>query len=320
VHSITHQSRKILVVGATVLYDYIYKIDRLPQPGLVANILDVDDLHTRYFGGTTFNVAVQLAKLGERVILFHPVGKDFPGSEYESYLSSYGIQLEYLQLVPEKNSGVAYVFFTEDGSTLCFSYPIQGPNVNISNSIFKQVDLVVFTPKFGAIPENLVQQVIDLAIPVAIVGVADAAIRKFLSRTMLLSLNINETNYLSKALGDITVEEITRRMPGVLYETNGDKGCKIYQGGEMVGQVTAIPPNEMIDSTGAGDTFSAGVLAGLRRDFKASEAAQIGAAAASYVLEAYGCHTNMPDWKKILTRLKKSNTELAQRIASEVNK
>jgi sugar/nucleoside kinase (ribokinase family) len=228
--------------------------------------------------------------------------------------------LDYLQIIPDVNSGFAYVFFTEDGPTLCFSHPIQAPNVKVSNSIFNQVDLVVINPRLSAIPEHLVQQVIGLTVPVAIVGIADAAIMKLFSQTMLLSLNVNETKHLSEALGGISVEAITERMPGYLYETNGDKGCKIYQRGEMVAQVAAIPPKEMIDSTGAGDTFSAGVLAGLRRGFEVSEAAQIGAAAASYVLEAFGCHTNMPDWTKISKRLRKSNTRLAQRIVSEVNK
>ena len=315
----THPSQGIFVAGATVLYDYIYKVDWLPQPGNVANILNINDNQTRHFGGTAFNIAVQLAKLGENVSLGHPVGKDFPGSDYELYLLNLGIQLENLQITSDERSGFAYVFFTEDGSTLCFSYPTQSSNAILPKSLFKQIGLIVLTPRFSMLSQNLIKQAVELSIPVAIVGIAEESILELLPQTMMLSLNNHEAEHLSKALGGISVEAITTRMPGIFYETKGKKGCNIYQHGEMIGKVDAISPKEFVDPTGAGDSFSAGVLAGLRHGFNSIQAAQIGATAASFILEAYGCQTKMPDWVNISERLGKHHPQLAQKIVTELN-
>ncbi|MCJ7722826.1 MAG: carbohydrate kinase family protein, partial [Anaerolineales bacterium] len=273
----------------------------------------------RFFGGTAFNIAVQLAKLGEEVSIVHPVGKDFLGSEYEQYLLNHGIQLEGLQINTNKPSGFAYVFFTEEGSTLCFSYPTQSTKVTIPQSLLKQIELIVFTPKFSALYKSLIKHAIAFSVPVVIIGIAEAFILDLLTQTTMLSLNDHETKQLSIKMGGIPLQDITKEMPGVLFETSGKKGCKIYQNGEMIGIVDAVPPEEMVDPTGAGDSFAAAALAGLRYGFNPIEAAQIGAVSASFVLEAFGCQTNIPDWEKISKRLMLFHPGLAKKIVKEVN-
>lgn len=308
------KQRKLFVVGATVVYDYIFKVDRLPQPGKVARIVGFEQPCKRYYGGTAFNIAVQLAKLGESISIGHPVGYDFPGSEYEGYIRELGVQTDHLQVYPEQSSGFAYLFFKDNGETICFSHPTIAPRLSLKKAVFEQIELIIFTPVIDALDESIFEYTLAYSIPVAIVGVADAKILKLLPLTEVLSLNVDETAILSSAMGNISVKDISLHMPGVLFETHGKKGCNIYRNGQLVGRVSSIPPKQFVDPSGAGDSFSAATLSALQRGFTPIEASQIGSAAASHVIEAFGCQTNIPDWEMISERLSEHDPRLAQKI------
>jgi ribokinase len=57
-----------------------------------------------------------------------------------------------------------------------------------------------------------------------------------------------------------------------------------------------------VDSTGAGDGFTAGYLAGHFRKFSPQTCARLGAVLASFVIESVGCQTNLPDWSQLTER------------------
>jgi len=65
--------------------------------------------------------------------------------------------------------------------------------------------------------------------------------------------------------------------------TRERKGCELIEGGRRVW--VGIHAAEVVDPTGAGDTFAAGLLYGLAAGLCGVEAARIGAAAASIVIE-----------------------------------
>ena len=67
--------------------------------------------------------------------------------------------------------------------------------------------------------------------------------------------------------------------------------------GHDAGGVTRIPAvatSAFVDSTGAGDSFVAGALFGLLRGMDTAEAGRVAATVASFVVEAWGCQTNLP--------------------------
>ena len=84
--------------------------------------------------------------------------------------------------------------------------------------------------------------------------------------------------------------------------TQGERGAAVYTAGNDVVNVPAVPPSDMVDPTGAGDGFAAGFLAGLLKGAAPADSARLGSAVASFVLEAVGCQTNLPDWAAALAR------------------
>ena len=72
-----------------------------------------------------------------------------------------------------------------------------------------------------------------------------------------------------------------------LVVTRSEKGAIALRGGERV-EVPAEPVEAVVDTTGAGDLFAAGVLAGRARGLGLEQALKLGAIAAAEVLSHYG--------------------------------
>lgn len=84
--------------------------------------------------------------------------------------------------------------------------------------------------------------------------------------------------------GDL-LERLTAVVPIVAF-THSERGCEIILRGRTL-RVGAYR-TEQVDPTGAGDVFSAGFFLGLAEGHEPAQAARLGAAAASIVVEAVG--------------------------------
>jgi adenosine kinase len=69
--------------------------------------------------------------------------------------------------------------------------------------------------------------------------------------------------------------------------TRSEKGAVVLRGGEIV-SVPAAPIEKLVDTTGAGDLFAAGFLAGFTRGQPLDRCARLGALAAAEIIQHYG--------------------------------
>ena len=99
----------------------------------------------------------------------------------------------------------------------------------------------------------------------------------------------NEAEIVSltgEASFDAAVEATARRVP-VLVVTRSEKGALAVERGERI-DVPAEPVERIVDTTGAGDLFAAGFLAGRAKGRSNAESLRIGAIAAAEVISHYG--------------------------------
>jgi 2-dehydro-3-deoxygluconokinase len=91
--------------------------------------------------------------------------------------------------------------------------------------------------------------------------------------------------------GDANVAATIDRYQGLGADTvvvkNGAQGATIAEGGQTI-FVPAVPPENVVDTTSAGDSFNGGFLARLLTGATAAEAAAHGAAVASVVIAHHG--------------------------------
>ncbi len=77
------------------------------------------------------------------------------------------------------------------------------------------------------------------------------------------------------------------RITEVAAVTRGPQGSVILRGDERV-EVAAFPVEKVVDTTGAGDQYAAGVLLGLARGLSLEDAGKLGSLAASEVIAHWG--------------------------------
>jgi sugar/nucleoside kinase (ribokinase family) len=117
----------------------------------------------------------------------------------------------------------------------------------------------------------------------------------------ILILNTHEAEALQVMFSLSNVEDLLNENLQTIILTKGAQGCRVIER-DIRHDVPAVSPTEVIDPTGAGDAFAAGVLFGLCHDLPMIECARIGAITASFALEALGCQTGLPSRKELLTR------------------
>ena len=70
--------------------------------------------------------------------------------------------------------------------------------------------------------------------------------------------------------------------------TLAERGCRVYRAGHPTADLSAYPPARMVDTTGAGDTFAAGLAIALGEGRSLEEACRFANAVASFGLEGEG--------------------------------
>ncbi len=94
-----------------------------------------------------------------------------------------------------------------------------------------------------------------------------------------------EALYPGTALGEAA--SILAGQVEIAAITRSEKGSLLVRGGERV-EVSAQPVAQLVDTTGAGDLYAAGVLFGLNRGLDLAECGRLGSIAAAEVISHYG--------------------------------
>lgn len=82
------------------------------------------------------------------------------------------------------------------------------------------------------------------------------------------------------------VEEWSRSAPVVV--TLAERGARLYEAGRVAAELPAFAPSRIADSTGAGDTFAAGLAVALAEGRSLEDACRFANAVASFGLEGEG--------------------------------
>lgn len=95
------------------------------------------------------------------------------------------------------------------------------------------------------------------------------------------TLSMFETDNLDRAISSLA------EIAPLAVVTRSEKGAIVVNGAERV-TVPAAPIRQLVDSTGAGDLFAAGFLAGFTQGRPLGECATMGTIAAAEIIEHYG--------------------------------
>jgi len=306
------RSLQVVVAGYASL-DRILPVDRLAGPD-TTGILQADpSAIADSYGGCALNVAVSLARLGIAAGVITTLGDDAAGQDYRDYLAAQGVDISGVTMRLGASTPRSLLLRDPEGSTACYYYPAGAAgDWSAQQALLRRVQWLVVTVGDAQENQRLVAEARHLRRRIAWGMKADAQayplplLQELSASAHLLVCNQREAEHLCRVLGVAGPEELVRRGGGTVVVTRGGQGCLVCTAHGLA-EVPAVPPQQLVDSTGAGDAFLAGLLFGLLQGRAPSAAAALGAVNASFVLQALGCQTSLPGRELLLARAAQYN-------------
>jgi sugar/nucleoside kinase (ribokinase family) len=304
-------------IGSWTIFDHILRMERLPANGETVPLdMPVGEIDAVHYGDCSANIAAVAARLGLSTGLGMVVGDDFDTSGYRAHLEVLGVDLAGVEVRAGARSGHSYNFFDRDNGSFCVSHlgvaAGQGDFRPPLDLIAQSRALVVsemFSPyTLGAIEfagANGLLTAIN-----GMVATAGEQATRFLAAADILFLSRGEARALLDAQGAASPGDLLALGPRLVVVTEGSAGS-LWHDAAGVTRVPAVATSAFVDSTGAGDSFVAGALFGLLRGLDAAEAGRIAATVASFVVEAWGCQTNLPGEDQMRERYRAAFGELS---------
>lgn len=284
-----------IVVTGSVAYDYLMTFPGRFQehilPDQIANlsVSFLVDAMVRQRGGVAPNIAYNLALLGERPRVMATVGQDF--EEYRLWLEAQGVDTSAIKTIEDDFTASFFVSTDRENNQIAMFY--SGAMAHAHTLSFRTlgeapIDLAVISPNDPQAMVQYVEQCQVLGIPYLydpsqqIIRLSGDELRSGIKGAWLLMVNEYEFGMIRAKTGQDVIGEVA-----ALIVTRGEQGSTIYTPGQCV-DVPIVPPVQIVDPTGVGDAYRAGLIKGLALGAPWQIAGQMGAVAAAYVLEQRG--------------------------------
>lgn len=286
----------VLLIGATLL-----DIKGRPDVGLEPGTSNPAAIRSTR-GGTARNVAENLARLGATVTLLSAVGEDLTGQRLLEQTAASGVNLEYVQVIPEENTG-AYIALLEQDGTLSVALDdvrvmayITPDYLNRMHTLFARADMVMVD---GSLTPAALKTAVRLAEQYQVPLCADPSsarlvykLRPYLPHLHLVvpneaeAIELGQLDDIDRSDADASIRMARQLVKaGVRHAvvTRSDFGLTYATSDEM----GTIPArfSDMVDSTGTGDAITAAIIFGMINDLPTVESMRLGAAAAGLTLQ-----------------------------------
>lgn len=292
-----HPMKNILVTGS-LAYDRIAVYKGRFQDHILPHkihelsvVFSIEDLQV-YYGGTAANIAYNLKVLDVDPLIFGCLGKD--GQDYLDYFHSLSIDTRYVQKSEHLLTATATIM-TDLGSNQITSFYVgamaQTAEMDL-HQIKEGIEWAIIAP--NDIPSMLRTQAycLEKGIPyIADPGqripvFSEEELKRFITGSFALVVNDYELEWIGKLIG--WKEEELLQKTQYLIVTYGDKGSVILSKSQEPLQIPAYPTKQVVDPTGAGDAYRAGLLYGLIKGFSIEKSAHLGSWLASKCVEVKG--------------------------------
>lgn len=292
---------ELLSVGAWAPIDHLFCMHHYPEEGETITVHAGKD--NSYFGDCSFNIAVVAGTLGVRAGIASVVGEDFAATGYETYLEDRGIDTRRITKVPGEPCGHNYLYFDREGKGFCFSRLGAAERQDeylLSDRELEGIPHVVVSEKFGAYTLHALRTAKEKGAVTYINGMVDTAapelLEEFLKYADIIFINRSEYRRLQRKVSEERLfrDFCIRR----IFVTDGKRGCSILTE-HGARKERAVLTDQVKDTTGAGDSFAAGVIAALMKGFDDVTAVRVGAVVSSLIVREWGCQTNAPTWERM---------------------
>jgi len=303
-------TKKILVSGSWA-YDYLMEYEGLLKEAILAEKLDhlsVAFLVAKksvHLGGCAGNIAYNLKLLGSDPLVVGLIGSDF--EKYSDHLKKMGIDASTLTSLPNDFTASAYILTDKEQNQIMMFHGgamLAAPEaVTMKDYKNHGIEWVIISPDDPRRMARLAEECKELGFkyifdPSQQISSIDVGLlRGAIEGASILIANEYEADMICKKM-NVTREELMQMVP-TFIETHGENGSSIVSRGVKndasdAGMffVKSVMPSAVVDPTGCGDAFRAGLLYGISSGLNIDKSCQIGALAATYTIEQKGTQTH----------------------------
>jgi adenosine kinase len=181
-----------------------------------------------------------------------------------------GLTGEFIQALDNQYTGQAYITTDEEGNQITAFHP-GAMSFSHLNSIptDRDISIGIVSPDGKEGMTLHAEQFVELGIPFifdpgqGMPMFNGAELLTFIDQATWVTLNDYESELMQERTG-LSLEEIAGRVEGLVI-TLGANGSKIYSKGQII-TIPAAKPKAILDPTGCGDAYRAGLLYGLMND------------------------------------------------------
>jgi sugar/nucleoside kinase (ribokinase family) len=266
-------------------------------------------------GGGAANMPSAVARMGLPVSSFAKVGDDFNGEFIPRELAKLGVDTSGIRVSARDTTPFTFVGVDADGDRTFIHTPGANLTFNLNDLDLDRVlatDLLLYHDLY-VLPELDGKPAATLLAEAQRRGVLTFLDEDFGYGPKLepLVAMLPHCDYVIPSFDDLqaifpgaSAEEIVGRLL-TLGARNavlkmGREGCLVARGSDRI-RVPALPAN-VVDTTGAGDCWDAGFIAGLASGEDILSAARIGNACAAFGIEAVGGSTGVPSYEAVRQR------------------
>ncbi|MBI5100623.1 MAG: carbohydrate kinase family protein [Nitrospirae bacterium] len=304
---------KNIYISGSLAYDRImdfpgrFSDHILPDKIHILNVCFTVNGMVEKYGGTAGNIAYSLGLLKEDPCVIASIGKDY--ERYFDWLKENGISFEHIKIVPSEFTAGAYITTDRADNQITGFNP--GAMRHETDYGFEGADpqkaVVLIAPGNLADMMNYARKSREKGLryicdPGQSLTLWDGAgLREWIAGSFILISNDYELELIMKMTG-LDIKALSG-MTEHLVTTLGEKGSVIRSRGAE----TFIPPakaGDVVDPTGAGDAYRAGLVKGLSLGMDMVNAAKMGAVAAVYAIEHYGTQEHRYTYEEFMERYK----------------
>ncbi|MDN3516990.1 carbohydrate kinase family protein [Aquisalimonas lutea] len=271
------------LISGSVAFDTImvfrdrFKNHVLPEQVHILNVAFLVDELRREYGGCAGNIAYNLTLLGERGLPLATVGKDF--GSYADWMKDWGVPQTYVRQYDDHYCAQAYITTDLDDNQITAFHPGAmnlAHEVKVPTNENAKIGIVAPNGRDGMIAHA--EQFADAGIPFIFdpgqgLPMFDGKeLLDFVNKATYMTVNDYESRMVQDRTG-LSMEELAKRLDALIV-TRGGEGSDIYTNGETI-HVEAVKPEDILDPTGCGDAYRAGLLYGLLHDLDWKTTGQI---------------------------------------------
>jgi len=262
------------LICGSMAYDNImvfpgrFKEHILPDQLHILNVAFLVPEMRKELGGCAGNIAYNLRLLGGEPLIMATVGSDFDA--YRGRLAAQDLDERFITTVNETLTAQAYITTDLDDNQITAFHPGAMDHSHL-NQVPMDSDITI-----GMVSPDGRQGMLEHAAQFAAAGIPfifdpgqglpmfdGDELKKFIEQATWVAVNDYEGQLLCERTGWST-EQIAARVEALIV-TRGGNGSVIYADGRQL-DIPAVTPTAILDPTGCGDAYRAGLLCGITRE------------------------------------------------------